>query len=310
MLQQRAETLTQIRSFFAERAVLEVDVPVFGKCGITDPHIDCISVDYNNRRHYLQSSPEYFMKRLLAAGTGDIYYLGKAFRAGEAGVRHNPEFTMLEWYRRDWAEHRLINEVTELVQEVVTKTSASGALPTIRLEYGDVFQSALHLNPHTCSLPELQQLAAQTAGSDSFYEERATCLDLLFSLKVEPQLQGGIVTVYNYPECQAALARTDTDATGNNIARRFEVFVDGLELANGYFELCDVVEQKKRFEKDAAARREAGKPEMIQDEKLLAALESGMPSCAGVALGVDRLLMICSGQASIESVLPFSFGDV
>lgn len=304
-LRRRAEMLARLRAFFAGRGVWEVDVPVLGRHGVTDLHIDCLRVESGGQPHYLQSSPEYFMKRLLAVGSGDIYYLGKAFREGEAGPRHNPEFTLLEWYRVGWDEHRLMDEVAELVQGVMAEAGAGDALPVVKLSYGEMFRSVLQLDPHTAPLHTLQQMAAQTAGSGSFYESRATCLDLLFSMRVEPQLPLGIVSIYDYPECQAALACTAADKTGNRIARRFEVFLNRVELANGYFELCDAAEQKARFEKDAVMRREAGKSEMALDDKLLAALAAGVPACAGVAMGVDRLLMGCLGQKALMEVMPF-----
>lgn len=302
ILKKRSELFGSIRRFFESRDVYEVDVPVLGTRGVTDLHIDCIEARCNGDIHYLQSSPEYFMKRLLAAGSGDIYYLGKAFRDGEAGRRHNPEFTMLEWYRVGWDEHRLMGEVAELIQclagEEVTVTN---------LDYRSAFHSVLGIDPHTAPLPELQRLAADTAGSESFYEDRSTCLDLIFSLKVEPQLPAGLTLIYDYPQCQAALAKIEPDAQGQLVARRFEAFLNGVELANGYFELTTADDQAQRFEKDREQRRESCKRDMQADEKLLAALRAGFPDCAGVALGVDRLLMQLLKADSIESVNAFPF---
>ena len=301
-LRQRAELMADIRAFFDGRDAYEVDVPVLGARGVTDLHIDCIEARCNDQPHYLQSSPEYFMKRLLAAGSGDIYYLGKAFRDGEAGSRHNPEFTMLEWYRVGWDEHQLMDEVAELIGKVMP-----GALSVSKLSYREAFQNCLNLDPHTAEIDVLQQLAAKTAGSDSFYEDRSTCLDLIFSLVVEPQLPAGLTLVYDYPECQAALAHIEADDSGQLVARRFEAFLNGMELANGYFELTSAEDQARRFEKDREQRREACKRDMQADEKLLAALEAGFPTCAGVALGVDRLMMKLLDADSIAAVNPFPF---
>ena len=301
-LKQRATLLKGIRSFFEQRGAYEVDVPVLGRRGVTDLHIDCIEASCNGQLHYLQSSPEYFMKRLLAAGSGDIYYLGKAFRDGEAGGRHNPEFCMLEWYRLGWDEHRLMDEMAELIQQLMPSDIAVS-----KLSYRDAFQGCLNIDPHTAELTVLQALAANTAGSDSFYEDRSTCLDLIFSLEVEPNLPTGLTLIYDYPACQAALAKVENDNTGQLVARRFEAFLNGMELANGYFELTTFEEQAQRFEKDGEQRRESCKKVMQPDEKLLAALEAGFPSCAGVALGVDRLLMKVLDLPTIESVNSFPF---
>ena len=301
-LRQRAKLLAAIRRFFDTRDACEMDVPVLGARGVTDLHIDGIEATCNGRTHYLQSSPEYFMKRLLAAGSGDIYYLGKAFRDGEAGGRHNPEFTLLEWYRPGWDEHRLMDEVAELICLLIPESIAVS-----KLSYRDAFQNSLSLDPHTADIAVLQQLAAKTAGSDSFYEDRSTCLELIFSLVVEPQLAAGLTLIYDYPECQAALARVEVDDCGQTVARRFEAFLNGMELANGYFELTSAKDQQQRFSEDREKRREACKRDMQGDEKLLAALEAGFPVCAGVALGVDRLLMVLLGEKDIRAVSSFPF---
>ncbi|WIO74732.1 EF-P lysine aminoacylase EpmA [Porticoccaceae bacterium LTM1] len=301
-LKKRAELFRKIRRFFDSREIYEVDVPLLGARGVTDLHIDCIEARCKGDIHYLQSSPEYFMKRLLAAGSGDIYFLGKAFRDGEAGRRHNPEFTMLEWYRVGWDEHRLMDEVVELIRFL-----AGDEIAITKLDYRNAFHAALGVDPHTAELPELQRLAAETAGSESFYEDRSTCLDLIFSLKVEPKLPAGLTLIYGYPQCQAALAKIESDAQGQLVARRFEAFLNGVELANGYFELTTADDQAQRFEKDREQRRESCKRDMQADEKLLAALRAGFPNCAGVALGVDRLLMQLLNTDSIESVNAFPF---
>lgn len=306
MLRRRAELLANLRHFFFDLGVSEVDVPVLARSTVTDSNIESITTELYGDSGYLQTSPEYFMKRLLAAGSGDIYCLGKAFRNGEAGQRHNPEFTLLEWYRCGWDEHQLMEEVADLINQVYT-ASGQPPLAVHRGSYADYFAQVLAVDPHTAPLEQLQQLAV-TAGSESWAgESRANCLDLLFSLRVEPQLPGGLVFVYDYPICQSALAQTATNGHGQNVSRRFEAFIDGMELANGYFELRDGAEQQQRFAQDLKARSAANKPMVEVDSHLMDALHQGLPSCAGVALGVDRLLMQLQGAGSIAEVMPFSW---
>ena len=306
MLRRRAELLSGLRKFFSEAGVSEVDVPVLGRSTVTDNNIDSITAVTFGSSGYLQTSPEYFMKRLLAAGSGDIYCLGKAFRNGEAGQRHNPEFTLLEWYRCGWDEHQLMDELADLMSQIY-RASGQSPLAVHRGSYADYFAQVLAVDPHTASLHQLQQLAV-TSGSESWAgESRANCLDLLFSLRVEPQLPEGLVFVYDYPACQAALAQTTTNDQGQLVSRRFEVFVNGMELANGYFELIDSVEQGQRFAEDLKARSAANKPVVEVDNHFMDALAQGLPSCAGVALGVDRLLMQLQGAESIAQVMPFSW---
>lgn len=306
MLRRRAELLSGLRKFFSEAGVSEVDVPVLGRSTVTDNNIDSITAVTSGSGGYLQTSPEYFMKRLLAAGSGDIYCLGKAFRNGEAGQRHNPEFTLLEWYRCGWDEHQLMDELADLMSQIY-RASGQSPLAVHRGSYADYFAQVLAVDPHTASLHQLQQLAV-AAGSDSWAgESRANCLDLLFSVQVEPQLPQGLVFVYDYPACQAALAQTTTNDQGQLVSRRFEVFVNGMELANGYFELIDSVEQGQRFAEDLKARSAANKPVVEVDNHFMDALAQGLPRCAGVALGVDRLLMQLQGAESIAQVMPFSW---
>ena len=305
-LHYRSELLQSLRSFFQQRQVLEVDVPVLARSTVTDINIESINNLVSGSSGYLQTSPEYFMKRLLAAGSGDIFCLGKAFRDAESGRRHNPEFTMLEWYRCGWDEHQLMDEVAELIGQLVS-SGTDAQLAVTKLGYGECFKSVLGVDPHSAELASLQQLAVN-ASSDSWAQEnRANCLDLLFSLSVEPQLPDGLVFIYDYPACQAALAKLHLNAQGQSVSRRFEVFFNSMELANGYMELTDAVQQRQRFEKDAEQRSAHNKPAIAIDEKLMAALDSGLPACAGVALGVDRLLMHLLGADSIDQVMPFSW---
>jgi len=299
-LKKRAELLAQIRSFFSLQAVMEVDTPILGRRGVTDLHIDCVQARVCGETRYLQSSPEYFMKRLLAAGAGAIYSLGKVFRDEEQGSRHRPEFTLLEWYRPGWDEHQLMAEVEDLVLSLATEP-----LPVTIASYGDIFAASTGLDPHSAAVPLLQEMAADCCGGDWRSESRSTLLDVLFSLVVEPKLPPGLVFIHQYPACQAALAQLGADDNGNPVARRFEVFLNRMELGNGYFELTDAEEQRQRFAADNALRQGAAKPQMIADEALLAALAAGLPACAGVALGVDRLLMGLLHLENIGQVVAF-----
>ena len=268
-LRQRSELLAQLRGFFHQRQVMEVDVPLLSRATVTDHNIESIQARNGDVAAYLQTSPEYFMKRLLASGSGDIYSLGKAFRSAESGRRHNPEFTMLEWYRLGWDEHQLMDEVVELIATLVPD------IVVRRCSYADVFIQHLQIDPHLTGLVDLQRLAV-SAGSEAWAEEsRANCLDLLFSVLIEPHLEDGLVLVY--------------------------------ELANGYCELTDATEQAARFAEDQCLRQQSGKAAVVADQHLLAAMEAGLPECAGVALGVDRLMMQLQGAESIEQVMPFSW---
>ncbi|TQV71839.1 EF-P lysine aminoacylase GenX [Exilibacterium tricleocarpae] len=295
----RAALNAEIRRFFAARQVLEVEVPLLAAAAPTDPHIDSLRVPTGAGDRYLQSSPEFAMKRLLAAGSGPIYSLAKAFRRGEAGRRHNPEFTMLEWYRPGYDEQTLMDEVTALLQAVVDVE------PVCRLSYREVFQRHLEIDPHTASESELRQLAQPYIGADWPGADRDTWLDLLISHAVEPQLGPGLTFIYDYPVSQAALARLGNDSQGQPVAKRFEAYLGGMELANGYWELIDVAEQRRRFAADLRRRRALKLPCPRSDRRLLAALAAGMPDCAGVALGVDRLLMQVMGADHIDTVVAF-----
>lgn len=296
----RARLLAKVREFFALRCVLEVDLPVLGERTVSDPHFDSLSVEGSGQ--YLQTSPEYFMKRLLASGSGAIYALAKAFRAGDRGHQHNPEFTLLEWYRPGWDENQLMAELADLLLSVGCTPNAVAQ----RVTYRDIFLATVKLDPHRASLAQLTELASDIAQRDMSGESRATCLDLVFSFEIEARLPAGIVFVHDYPECLCALAQLGVDEQGVTVARRFEVFLDRVELANGYFELLDADEQRRRFSEDNRQRKAMGKAEVSADEKLLAALDAGLPSCAGVALGIDRLLMHLVGAQHIDEVIAFS----
>lgn len=270
-LQARAALLTQIRAFFTERQVLEVQTAVLGEHTVTDLNIESINA---GGAGYLQTSPEYQLKRLLAAGAPSIYQIGPVFRAGERGRLHNPEFTLLEWYRLGFDDEALMSEVAELLAHLL----GPGECQTIT--YADL------VGP---------ELVAELPSDD---------LDLKFS-EAAAALRGRWF-VTRYPADQAALARLcDDDPT---VAARFELIVDGVELANGYFELTEADEQRRRFAADVESRRVRGLIEPTVDEKFLRALEEGLPDCAGVALGVDRLLMVAMGASSLAEVMPFPAG--
>ena len=304
VLRARAGLLARIRAFFAARDVLEVETPLLCSSGVTDPAIEPLVVERGTSlgaARYLQSSPEYAMKRLLAAGSGPIYQVARAFRDGEAGARHNPEFSLLEWYRPGFDHHQLMDEVAELVIHCLGPKSVE------QYAYRDLFRAELGLDPLTASLEQLQSLARESLDLGALSGDRDMWLDLLMSHLVEPSLADrGLCFVYDYPASQAALARLEEKA-GQLVGQRFELYVDGVEVANGYCELTDAVEQRQRFIADNERRREHGLAERPVDELLLAALDAGMPDCAGVALGIDRLLMLATGQADIRQVLAFDW---
>jgi lysyl-tRNA synthetase class 2 len=304
MLRLRAQILATIRAFFADRGILEVETPLLASAPVTDLHLHALSCRYrgpgadDGRDLYLQTSPEFAMKRLLAAGSGPIFQICKAFRNGEAGRRHNPEFTLLEWYRPGWDHHRLMDEVDEFLKVVLGTGSGE------RLSYGEAFNRYAGFDPHHQSD---QALCArvQDLGVSSVAElGHDDLLDLILTHIVEPRLGHCQPTfIHDYPASQAALARI---RSGNPaLAERFEVFVEGLELANGYHELTDPDQQRRRFKDDLEARRGTGLPQVPIDNRLLAALEHGLPDCAGVALGIDRLVMLAAGTRDVTEVLAF-----
>lgn len=303
-LRERSRLLAHVRTFFAERNVLEVETPLLCSFGVTDPSIEGFRVDHGQsvaEPRYLQTSPEYAMKRLLAAGSGPIYQVARAFRDGEAGPRHNPEFTLLEWYRPGFGHHDLMREVAELV------VSCLGEQPIEFHSYRSLLQQELGIDPFCAETSALQSLARAELDVGSLEGDRDLWLDLLMSHLVEPRLAGrGLCFVYDYPASQAALARLG-EVDGVTVGHRFELYVDGLEVGNGYWELQDSDEQRSRFLADNHSRGAAGLGQQPLDERLLAALAAGMPDCAGVALGLDRLLMLASGCSDIRQALAFDW---
>ena len=306
VLTARAAMARRVRQFFLERDVLEVEVPQLDLFANTDPNMTTITASCDGRPVYLQTSPEYCMKRLLARDKISIYSLAKAFRDGEISARHNPEFTMLEWYRvgLDW--YQLMQEVAELVSDAV---SIKKILPAATFtSYGEVFAEYLAVNPHIISDAEL--LAFTHARIETGHQDltRVECLDLLFSYFIEPHLgTDGVDFVYDYPACMAALAVVEIDDNGHAVARRFEAFIFGRELANGYQELTDAEEQAERFAADEALRLAKKLPLYQGDPRLIAALKHGLPICSGVALGFDRMLMAALDVDNIEQVLAFPY---
>ena len=299
-LARRADLLAAVRGFFARRGVLEVETPLLASHGVTDPAIEPLVVPGGaslSAPRYLQSSPEYAMKRLLAAGSGPIYQLGKAFRDGEAGRRHNPEFTLLEWYRPGFDHHALMAEVADLLEHCLGRTGWR------KVSYGDLFRAHLGLDPHSADAEALAAIARGELDAGELELDRDGWLDLLLSHRIEPALEG-LVCVHAYPASQAALARIDASGPVP-VAERFEFYVDGVELANGYHELVDPAEQARRFAADNDRRRQQGLAERAPDPRLLAALEAGLPACSGVALGFDRLVMLATGAGSLDEVLAF-----
>ncbi|MFZ5723734.1 MAG: EF-P lysine aminoacylase EpmA [Pseudomonadota bacterium] len=298
ILRERARLNADLRAFFAARDVLEVETPLLCSATATDLHLQSFVV----AGRYLQTSPEFALKRLLAAGSGAVYQLGKSFRAGESGGRHNPEFTMLEWYRPGWPLQQLMGEVEALLQATL------GSDRCDRTTYRALFESRFGVNPHAAGLRALRDLATrETSYGHAGDLDVATCLDLLFSVCIESTLgYERPLFVSGFPAAQAALARVHVDADGDRVAARCEVYVRGMELANGYDELTDAAEQRRRFLADNEVRRRRGLPEIPVDERLLAALAHGLPSCSGIALGVDRLLMLRTGVENIDEVLAFS----
>lgn len=305
-LQLRAALLAETRTYFAQRGVLEVETPVLGRATVTAVHLSSLDTRIAGLGDfYLQTSPEYAMKRLLAAGSGDIYQIARAFRDGERGSLHNPEFTLIEWYRLGFDSHALMDDVAQLLTRLLAPHRALG--PDERLPYREAVRSVSGIDPFTASDRDLLNCVQQAgvALPEPPPQERDDRLDLLMSTVVGPKLGSGRLTfVYEYPASQAALARLKPGDPA--VAERFETYLDGIELANGFRELADSQEQRLRFEKDLEMRRSRGLELPPADERLLAALAAGMPECAGVAVGFDRVVMRAMGARRIDEVIAFT----
>ncbi len=322
-LRLRSRIIAEIRNFFAQRGVLEVETPLLCKTTTTDPHVASFkfeqpnntalqSSDLNsNRIHfskkthpsnvYLQTSPEFAMKRLLASGSGCIYQICKAFRLEESGRYHHPEFSMLEWYRVGFDHHQLMDEIDAMMQTVANTEVAE------RISYREIFQNFLDINPHTSDAVELED-CARLNGIKGLENPNPNDTDfwlhLLLSHCIEPHLgRQRPVFIFDFPASQAALARICS--ANSPIAERFELYWNGIELANGYHELTDVTEQQRRCYADNDKRHQLNLPKIPIDEQLMAALANGMPDCAGVALGLDRLVMLIAKERAIKEVISF-----
>ena len=300
-LRARAALFAGVRAFLSSRGVLEVDTPLLGRFAITDPNIELFEVATPDGTRFLQSSPEYSMKRLLASGCGDIFQLGKVFRSGEHGGRHNPEFVMLEWYRVGWTHYQLMREVAELIAE------------TLRLSTWQIW-SLEALFDHFCqiNLHEATELELKAAVANARIDlvgdlDKLDYLDLLMTHVVEPGIASwGLVFIVDFPKQQAALSRI-IERGDNLVAARFEAYVHGVELANGYWEESDPDILTKRFQADNGLRASRGQAAREIDERLISASRAGVPDCAGVAVGFDRLLMLAQGRSELSQVMPFSW---
>lgn len=299
----RAHLTAKVREFFRDRGVLEVETPVLSRASGTDAHLDYFEVSGNPAR-YLMTSPEFHLKRLLAAGFGDIFEIAHAFRQDEVGGKHNSEFTIVEWYRVGMHFESLMTEVEELAGAILGKQ-----IRAERLSYREAFLRYAGVDPYVDGPEKFREALRKNSvpdveGSDKF--SREDWWDYLMVTLVEPSLGKDCPQfLIDYPESCAALAQTYTNSNGDRVAKRFELYIENMELCNGYEELTDPVEQKRRFEEDLKFRRENGKPLPAIDKRFLAALEHGMPAASGVALGLDRLLMLALGKKKIEDVILF-----
>lgn len=300
-LRQRAQFLANIRDFFNSRSYLEVETPVMARYGTTDVYLSNVKALFRGETYNLQTSPEYHMKRLLAAGSGPIFQLARVFRDDELGRWHNPEFTLLEWYQLGIDHHALMEEMDLFLQTVMH------APPMLKKTYQQAFEEACALNPLTASIEQLRQVLVRHDLDNVLppeEQDRDQYLFLLMSHVVEPFLgkENAPVAVYNFPASQAALAKIN-----DGVAERFEVYYQGVELANGFHELTDATAQAKRFTLDQQIRQKKGFPDAQADQYLIQALEHGLPACSGVALGVDRLLAVALKKPELAQIISFDF---
>jgi len=307
-LRERAKLLQTIRDFFTERQVLEVDTPLIDHYTVTDPFIHSFTTQFKapaantGKTLYLQTSPEFAMKRLLTAGSGAIYQLGKVYRNGEAGQQHSPEFTMVEWYRPELNYFKLMDEVAELLERTGIQKRFN------KISYQQLFEYYLGINPHIDSIDSLRQLA-QAHGLAYLYpieeQYRGYWLDYLLTHCIEPLLPDHGLFIYDFPTCHAALAQLKQTSEGT-VSQRFELYLNGIELANGFQELTDSDALQHRMQHDQHQRQQLQYDIPEPDIRLLRAMEHGLPECSGVSLGVDRLLMLLTGAEHIEQVMPFA----
>lgn len=311
-LQARANLLQKIRVFFADRNVLEVETPLLCQSTGTDPNLDFFSTQYRSgsqsQTYYLQTSPEFCMKRLLAAGSGSIYQISKAFRNGESGRYHNPEFSLLEWYRIDFDLQQLMDEVAQLLQYLLAPLK-----PEVEcISYTEVFRQYTELDPLNFSVQSYIECAKSNNLDDAEVicaENHSMWLDFLFSFLVQPQLgKQSICMVFDYPACQSSLARVKIE--DQRLVERAEIFVNGVELGNGYYELTDPVEQQQRFDFERELRKQKGLCIPDIDKQFLNAIKAGLPDCSGMAIGLDRLMMLTTNSNTIDQVLAFPVDHV
>ncbi len=300
VLRKRAEIITTMRDFFSARHVLEVETPLLSRSTNPDPHIESFQLNYHHTKYYLQTSPEFHMKRLLAKGSGCIYQMSKAFRVDEQGRQHNPEFSMLEWYRIGFDQHDLMQEVAELLQLILK-------IPEIKkLSYRELFLEYCKFDPFISNTNELKNFA-NAQCKEQFQNLQLTTkddwLNLILTHCIEPQLKTiPILFIYDFPASQAALAKINDE-----VAARFEVYCDGLELGNGFHELTDFKQQQQRFMANNQYRAQQQQSIIPIDDNFLQALQHGLPDCAGVALGIDRLIMLATKQNQLSDVMSFGF---
>jgi elongation factor P--(R)-beta-lysine ligase len=303
LIKKRATLLRQIRLFMDNRDILEVDTPVLSHYGISDPYIQSMTtVNASDKKTmlYLHTSPEFCMKRLLSAGSGPIYQITHVFRDEESGKRHQTEFTMLEWYRVDYDYYQLMDELEDLLVEI-------GLSKPQRMTYAQAFSETTTLDPHTAKIIQLQELSKHHGWSTDS-EDRHALLDFIFSEVVIKGIENNKpLIIFDYPECMAALATLKPGSP--TVSERFELFINGMEIANGFNELCDDDEQRARFEADLKSRKTKQLVEPAMDINFLAALEAGLPKSAGIAVGIDRLLMVLSGKDDIKEVSTFTLDN-
>lgn len=312
ILQQRANILAQIRAFFAQRNILEIETPLLYSTPVTDPYLHAFVVTDDFQKKYLQTSPEFAMKRLLCAGLGDIYQICKAFRQEESGRLHHSEFTLLEWYRLNFNHHDLMTE-TDLFLKAILQTSSAQ-----KISYQDLFENYLKINPHHADLdnnfqqifnPIFKQYQIHLSLDNLNLLDKNDYLNLLFTHIIEPRLKSDFdsntpVFIYDYPATQAALSKIVINKNNQEVSERFEVYIQGIELANGYHECQDAPIQRKRFEQDLKRRQQLNYPIVPIDEALLSAIEKQkLPHCSGIAMGIDRLIMIILNKKSISEVI-------
>ena len=314
ILLERALMLKNIRAFFDLRGVIEVETPLLSRYSTTDPHLDSLQSRFRDQFCYLNTSPEYAMKRLLADWKKPIYQICKAFRDDELGPNHNPEFTMLEWYRPDYDSVKLMDEVADLVANLcrLSNISSMDKVQFESLSYQQVFEDFVGINPHQTTARECYQFAlsnnVEIPRGLAADDELNDWLDWLLTQQVLPAFKkDGFTFLYDYPASQCALAKIAKNEQQVLVAKRFELFFGEIELANGFHELTDASEQLKRFQFENKMRKQAGKEPGKIDENFIAALNSGLPECSGVAIGLDRLLMVLTDNLTINQVLSFSW---